>query len=48
MYSVVFQLSGSILLSWMVISRTKKEIIQLSWTTVNIDKQKNPKIFILF
>lgn len=35
LFSIAFQLSGSILLSWMVLSRNKDEIIQSCWTVIN-------------
>jgi hypothetical protein len=34
MYSIVFQLAGSLLLAWMTITRRKKEIIQACWLFV--------------
>ena len=48
MYTIIFQLSGSLLLSWMIISRSKKEIIRASWTVVNTNKKINPQIHRIF
>lgn len=35
MFAITFQLAGSILLSWMVLSRSKKDIIQACWVVIN-------------